>query len=442
MVSDLIRGAKAADSQAEKARKGGKNIQVIDAKWYGPAADILKATGMSESGDLDEGSIQSIKAITGFVVSVWAELDPATKRKLYQAMLSGADSIADKVGVKASMLKPVIATMKGSIAEGDETDFAVPGDVELAEMFETALPAMREELEVKIRAEMLADPSVAAAKAMVEQIAGMIRPLFPLGMQDDKANRENMALKDALKTRDFDLATTKMEANATTKAAETKMMEAHLITRISGHPKADSIRKMIGPVDRVEGIESLDERIDAAFDAMGTPESHVPDVDAAVESEREQWSGLLEGANADIEDYKRALAKKNAALEKAVSLGEEIEDRREEAASLAESLEISVYAAKRSMLRPDAAKVFNLCESANSREDVDRIMSMNAQRPELRESMDAVVAKTRRATEHKATTGEPARRKQSNSGMFLGEGMMVDLDEAASLAGVSSNNRQ
>lgn len=56
MIGGLHHGAKSADKAAEKARKSGKNVQVLDAKWYGPAAELMKAKGMAEGYALEEAT--------------------------------------------------------------------------------------------------------------------------------------------------------------------------------------------------------------------------------------------------------------------------------------------------------------------------------------------------------------------------------------------------
>lgn len=54
----LYHGAVEADKKASKLREKGGNVQVIDAKWYAPAADLLKKLGMSEGVDLSEGKYE------------------------------------------------------------------------------------------------------------------------------------------------------------------------------------------------------------------------------------------------------------------------------------------------------------------------------------------------------------------------------------------------
>lgn len=46
MIGGLHHGVNSADKEAAKHQKNGKNVQVIDAKWYGPASDLMKANGM------------------------------------------------------------------------------------------------------------------------------------------------------------------------------------------------------------------------------------------------------------------------------------------------------------------------------------------------------------------------------------------------------------
>jgi len=44
----LYHGAKKADEKAAELHKKGRNVQVLDAKWYGPADEMMKKLGMTE----------------------------------------------------------------------------------------------------------------------------------------------------------------------------------------------------------------------------------------------------------------------------------------------------------------------------------------------------------------------------------------------------------
>jgi hypothetical protein len=73
----LYHGAKDADIEAGKLNKAGRNVQVIDAKWYQPAAKLMRALGMSEDNDIVDFSL----------AEEWGKLDIAGKGEKHAVSL-------------------------------------------------------------------------------------------------------------------------------------------------------------------------------------------------------------------------------------------------------------------------------------------------------------------------------------------------------------------
>lgn len=382
---------------------------------------------------IDEGHRENVRAA---FTEAAANIETFTLEDIKDASLRA--KVSKALGIAESVKDPepsVSATDFANLQQENERLKTA-----LADGLVSLKKTLREEVEIDVKAALLMDPQVAAAKTVLESIITLIKPLVPLGVQsDDKARRENMALVDALKVRDFDLATARMDREEALATADAKLMEAHLKTRIAGHPKAHSIVKMIGPMGKLSGMDDLETRIEAAFEAMGSPKDTAAEVEsemsAKLEALSDQYKARVTRLEEDLTAAKQKLSQTSAKLKEAVSLGEAIEDARVEAVERAEAASIRLYAAEKTLGRPDMAKIMQMCESADSTEAVDKIIRAN--RVPVVES-DTIRDRVRRSMDHVREEVEPKTgRSTKNGGRFSGESFQIDLDEAAALAGVS-----
>lgn len=392
MVSDIIRGVKKADAEAARLTAKGKNVQVIDAKWYVPALRILQAQGIVPKDESDESDLESENA------------------RLREALA---------------------------------------GKIE--ELHDTVRDDIRKAVEADVRGELLSDPEVSGARTVLEQVATLIRPL--VGASDpevDRLRRENVALMDAVKDRDFRLANERMEAAAVKRDASARLMEAHLVTSLGRHPKADAIRKMIGPLHRFESEDELNERLIVAFDVLGKPEDHEADAIAAVRAENEaaiealhgEYKARVEALEGKIDRLTEAVKSRDAKLEESVEIAEEIDKARLRAQEEADALKVRLHIYERTVSRADRLKLIAMCESAESVEDVDRILSSAPTRSpsEITESMDDMRDRLRRSSAGRAREVlSESGRNHKKGDTLVDEGFEVDLNEAVALAGVSGN---
>jgi len=299
---------------------------------------------------------------------------------------------------------------------------------------------LRTELTETIRAEMLADPEVAASRLVLEQVATALRPIMPsLGVDDpalQQARRDNLALSDLLKSKDFDLASAKFAHEEAEATAASTVLEAHLSEKLSGHPKADSIRKLIGPLDKLEGKVDLDARLEAAFEAMGTVASHT----TAVGEEQAERITALES---ELDSANAALDSKSKKLLEAVALGEEIDTERTIAVIAQNIAEVAVYASRKVAGMDNAVQMLSLCEGLDSEAKVDKVIKRSIPATNGKnEIQERITARKRRSAEARLEGGEidfaeEAGQRSRPSGIKISEGFEVDLDEAASLAGAS-----
>jgi hypothetical protein len=430
----------------------------IFAKWYKSGMDF-KSKVFARVKDYEEASAADEadeSQPTGFVVyNRWAD-SPGAINGYHAGLKGGGFSVLRKVqdlkvwktrrgaeaaakewsGTKVAEYSEFMAMLEESRAEEVNTL-----KQELASGLKDLQQKLRTEIEADVRASLLSDPQVAGARMVMESIIELVRPLGVLGVHaDDRLRRENIALKDALKARDFALAESRMEAATLVNSANAKLMEAHFTTRVAGHPKAKSIARMIGPLSALAGVDDLNSRLEAAFEAMGPPEKVAQDLAAAYDQKTEAVSAEFEAKilrlNRKIDDLKSKLDARTSSLKEAVALGEELDAARLKAEAQESETRLRLYAAQKLLGRSDGVALMSECEAVFSKKgattgDVDRVIRSSSH---LEESTRDRVRRSFGSTEHPGTGQTPRRGgKLTTEGSKFG----VDLHEAAALAGVS-----
>jgi len=202
---------------------------------------------------------------------------------------------------------------------------------EMSEKFERnvadSLKGMRDEVAGSLREEFEADPEIGGARAVLSQIAEMVAVYH--------ATPDEIAVRDALKAKDIELAQATESLEEALDAAKRATCMVHIEREISGHPMAVSIRKMLaGQV--FESVEDADDRLKAVLEDI--PEGLV----AASSVDPEEVVSLREDAERSMERASR-LEEKVVGLQKKLNeakrLGEEIEDARQDAVARAEKAE-------------------------------------------------------------------------------------------------------
>ena len=460
------------------------SIKAMDAADNTAKLDLLKQMKAlmgsdAEESVLDESELEEMNAVDqkkiDFALKMVSTLDDATKRKYLKS------AIADSKTDKSPLLTGLIKQMKADMKVGDDEEIPESAEsmeltmlreckcevLKLLKLPDDALPAkvlesvtelsaernrlheslteklidirteLREDVTFKVREELMADPQVAGAKLVLENIASLIMPFAALGggNEADRLRRDNQALADALKSKDFDLATTRLEAELAVKSADAKLMEARLSELLVGHPKASGIRKMIGPLNRLEGMTELESRVEAAFETVGRPESDSNEKRAVAESyikARDEKIALLEAA---LEAQRDRVAE-------VVALGEQLNDEADAAkiaAAAAEDranlAEVAAYAARKVIGRRDADRILSLCESAKDNSAVDRIIAKTKDAP-VDEEVDPARVR-RRATQSEDENNAPSGRAAPDRGMVINSKLAIDLDEAVALSGMT-----
>lgn len=325
-------------------------------------------------------------------------------------------------------------------AEGDEDLKAKNAELEekneklkaaLADKMLEDVLSLREDVEAEVRAALLADPEVAAAKQIVETIAGVMRPLLV-----PEKEREVMSglkdqitgLQDALRDNEFQVGKTNLEMEELRHDTKIKLLDAKLSEMIAGHPKADSIRAMLGPVDRIASEDELRERVEVVFTELGSPEKVLTAPHEDLQAQVDALTKKVEVAESKAEDYKKRLVK-------AVEIGEKIEEQVAAHQERADLAEVQAYAARKVVGREDATRILSLTEGATSEKEVDKILRRHKPAPQVNEDEETarIRARIRRGREHdlEEETTSP-RQNHNHADTVLG----VNLEEAAHLAGI------
>lgn len=223
---------------------------------------------------------------------------------------------------------------------------------EMSEKFERnvadSLKGMRDEVAGSLREEFAADPEVGGAKAVLSQIAEMVASYH--------ATPDEIAVRDALKAKDIELAQATESLEEALGAAKRATCMVHIEREINGHPMAESIRKMLkGQV--FESVEDADEKLNAVLEDL--PEGLVaagrldPEEVAALREESAKYKERASRLDEKVAELKEKLIE-------AKRLGEEIEDARQDAVERAEKAESDLVEAQ-SKLEDSESKV----EAAN-----------------------------------------------------------------------------
>lgn len=263
---------------------------------------------------------------------------------------------------------------------------------EFAEQLVAGIADLKEEAHKAAKTEILSDSTLGSSRAMLEAIVTVIRPLL-VPAEDAERTKEQadtvVAMRDALQDKDLQIATLKMEmAELADKSVRTEIRH-ELTTQLTAHPKADQVRKILGPLDRIESVEELKERLTAIFESVGTVENLQATSNAKpladLQSKLDSALAESDRLRAEIESGKIALTGANEKLEDKTA-------RLIRAVELGARLDASAYAAQKVLGRPDALKILKLAEGATSRADVDRLLD-KTQVPALNE--DEEVARVR-----------------------------------------------
>lgn len=140
-----------------------------------------------------------------------------------------------------------------------------------------AMEVMREELEQKIRSDLMSDPSVAASKQIVERIASMVHS-FGMSADNKELIQEKDAeierTKNALADRELEIQRVRREATEAAKMAKEAAYQLHLERVLRDADDRDAVVALVGNVMEYESkdeIESKVQTVRAELERRGGP---------------------------------------------------------------------------------------------------------------------------------------------------------------------------
>ena len=399
----------------------GKTLRaLIDAK----VQIGVSSRGFGSTRPSDDPKVEGDVVQDDFILKTWDFVaDPAVKTAMpdifiedvneqddnaAEMFLSEFPEIAKKIQEDASKKaeEKVDADAKESIRQ------------EMAEGFEKRLAdtiaGMREELTESIRGELDTDPEVGGAKGILAAIAEMVSTYNAVPGED--------VVRDSLRAAELDVAEAKEDARVATNEALEASCAAVVEQSISGHPMADSLRKLIeGAV--FESAEEAKEKIDAIVaDAPVVIEGYVSEEEAELRENNAKMQSQISLLSERVELL-------NSKLLKAVEVGTEASDQLQEAQSSLEEVEVKLGVAKKERKKalheaeladerselaaykvqkvgglPNGRKLLSILEDATSTDAIDKLVEERGVQQVPDEHMAAMRARLSRG--HIATDGE------------------------------------
>lgn len=273
---------------------------------------------------------------------------------------------------------------KAARAEAEEAVGAMVAATEeqvraqMRESFERTLAEsiseVRESVAQSLREEFESDPEVAGARAVLGRIASMVEAFS--GEGDEKA------LRDAIKERDLKIASLKEANDQISELARKAAWSLVIEGRISGHPMADRIRKMVGSVSDYASREELEERLDEVVSEY----DEIAEERASIEEEKgeatirslmarlEAMEAEVDASNERADEAVELADSLRAKLSDAVDLAESYREQLDEAKSAAELAESAAYKARRTSGMTNSPRLMQMLEGVEDRGAIDKIV--------------------------------------------------------------------
>lgn len=294
---------------------------------------------------------------------------------------------------------------------------------EFAEKLQATIAEVRKDVEEQVRSQFLTDPSVAGAKAALDEVKSLLRP-YIIPEDVESVVREKEAVIEELQKRlaDQELRLVKLteENGKLAGIAKEAGYRYHLESLISGVSQADLIRKLVGDVKQYESLDALNGRV------------------TQIVEEIEKVAEKKQTRDAEIDK----LRQENLALREAT----------EKALEATKQLTIQNYVESRLANHPKASEIRVVLESVSpsSKEDVDSILQKFREKPRDSHAIEEARARVRQLVgsgareylpEHAEKRPAPTQNYNgSPAGDFNGLGVGLDSLRALSGIGTDKNN--
>ena len=295
------------------------------------------------------------------------------------------------------------------------------------------LGAMKAEIREQVRGEFLSDPSVAAARNVVDTIKDIIRPfIVDEDVEAVRKQHENELSKYRTQIQERDLKIRELESE-NTKLGETCRevgYRYYLEQLISNEPDANFIRKMVGDVKAYSKAEDLKTKVEA--------------VKVEISKEREKRSKIEQKLNQQKQEQDdRRRSEHQRRDEEVAHLREnlsKIESALERSLSANKEMALKIYTEQRLTNHPKAAKIRKLIENSSpkSREEVDELFENFREPIQDTSQLENVRARVRSLTRggHGPTPDDEERRTPSRMDEDY-NGLGMSAEELQKLSGLN-----
>ena len=273
---------------------------------------------------------------------------------------------------------------------------------EMRESFEKqlaeAIVGVRESVTEGLREEFSSDPEIGGARAVLGKIASLVGTFSGSGHGDE------VALRDAVRERDLQIASMKESLDKATDIARRASYALVVEQRIGGHPMGERIRKVLGDISGFESRDALQNRLEdiaGEYDEIVSErqqrvdESHASEVDtlrnriAELEASLEEASEQIESfeaadeeaqerfeskVDALVQKHKAELDEARSSVSEALETAKQYRSLAESKDAQAKSSDLTAYKARKTSGLTNASRLMKMIESIDDKDAVDAII--------------------------------------------------------------------
>lgn len=324
-----------------------------------------------------------------------------------------------------------------------------------------SMVSFRAQVEEDVREGLLADPKVAGAKTVLEQVAGLLRPWMAPGSFEKlvaEEQQKNAALQ--LKLTESETARTKIEGDLreALELGRRAAINARLVSLFEGYENRDTLMELMSDrIVRAQTMEEVDTLALALAKDVGK-EKRVVGADLyksrtdefgklseeveRLRKENESAKAVIAKAMPQLEEYARSQERLRAAaddVKRYQQIAEDAERRMGDVVNLSRQLGERYERLKTFASRvPQGATMVTLIESGARTEEVDRRLAESARQGHDVNEIEQARARARRSQGRdpgEDTTGRPTSAPTQTESFGLPDGTQIVLNEFYALAG-------
>lgn len=367
----------------------------------------VSSRGMGSTKPSDDPKVEGDVVQADFILKTWDFVaEPAVVTAVPGAFNEDVDPSPADVAqmfldefpvIAASLQEDAIANAKLKVSKGvDEAVREAEERVrkEMIESFEKkyaeSFLEAKAELSDELREEFSADPELGGARALLSAVYEMLTPY--------QANQDELAIADAAKAKDLEVAEAKEAAGKNEVRAVQAECNAYIEREIGTHPMVESIRTLVSKC-QFENLDDAKKKLAAFLRDLPdrTDEGFVSEEEAKIREEnaamREKMSLLTErvellnvklkkavdvGMEADAQRENaesRVVEAEEALQEAARESKQELKEAAERVEESEKKLDFEVYKHERVVGLANGRELLGLLEDTSSRAGVDRLVT-------------------------------------------------------------------